>query len=236
MTADTQRPCRPHARPRREDGCRSTFAAIAMTAWVAAACPAPYPDTSYYKLVPPVPTEAATDGIVMLVDELRVDAAYDDERIAYRSSPYRLEYYEYHRWSAPPGLLMSDFLRTAYANTGRFERVVREPDPDATVVLSGRVIALEEIDRTTDHWIGNVELELELRDADTRRVLWSKRIHERERLRERSPEGLANAASRALRRAVSRTAPEIAHAARVGSPGPEHARAPRGPPQRATDP
>jgi ABC-type uncharacterized transport system auxiliary subunit len=183
------------------------------------ACAPRMPDTIYYRLVPPHVVEPTDDGVVMMVDELRVDAAYDDERIAYRTSPYRLEYYEYHRWSAPPGLLVSDFLRSAYANTGEFGRVVREPDPDASVVLSGRVIAIEEVDRTAEHWIGHIELELELRDADTQRVVWSKRVREREPLHERSPEALARATGLALRRVVQRTGPEIAAVARDLTPG-----------------
>jgi ABC-type uncharacterized transport system auxiliary subunit len=197
----------------------SPIAAVAVLAVLCtplSACPAAIPETSHYRLVPPTPREPVpeSEGLVMVVDELRVDAAYDDDRIAYRTSPYRLDYYEYHRWGAPPGLMVADFLRSAYANTGQFERVARDPDPEATVILSGRLVALEEIDRTEEHWIGNVEIELELRDADTREVLWSDRIRERETLLERSPEGLANATSRALRRAVARTAPEIARAAR----------------------
>jgi ABC-type uncharacterized transport system auxiliary subunit len=203
---------------------RWRFAAVGLlsiSCALLAACAARIPETSYYRLVPPVATlapEREPDGVVLVVDELRVDTAYDDDRIAYRTSPYRLDYYEYHRWSAPPGLLVSDFLRSAYAKTGEFDRVVRELEPEAQVILSGRVIALEEIDRTELHWFGNVEIELELRDADTSRVLWSTRIHERESLDERSPEGLARATSRALRRAVARTAPEIARAAQEREP------------------
>ena len=196
--------------------------AFVLAAATSGACAPAIPETTYYRLVPPPPTERADNGVVMMVDELRVDAAYDDERIAYRTSPYTLEYYEYHRWSAPPGMLVSDFLRSAYANTGEFARVIRDPEPEAAVVLSGRVIALEEVDRTPEVWWGHVELELELRDADTRELLWSKRVRERERLHERSPEGLAQAAGKAMRRVVDRTAPQIARAAQeaaeIGAP------------------
>lgn len=202
-------------------GIRALQMLVTSLAMVVVACAAPYPDTSYYRLLPPLPSEAAPAGAVMMVEELRVDTAYDDERIAYRTTPYRLEYYEYHRWSAPPGLLVAEYLRSAYASSGHFARVVSDPEPDATVLLSGRVIALEELDRAPGHWVGSIELELELRDVDTREVLWSTRIREREHLDERSPEGLARGTSRALRRVVRRTAPEIARVAhRAGHEAP----------------
>ena len=39
-----------------------------------------------------------------MLESLETEAGYDDERIVYRTTPYRLDYYQYHRWSAPPGV------------------------------------------------------------------------------------------------------------------------------------
>jgi ABC-type uncharacterized transport system auxiliary subunit len=189
------------------------------------ACGNSVPKTTYYRLsspqvITPAPDTSAgdDDGEVLWVEELSVDAAYDDPQIAYRESPYKLDYYHYHRWSAPPGVLVSDFLRSAYANTRRFRRVVREFDDEAEISLTGRILSLEELDRTRQHWVANVQLELQLRDVDSGEVLWSTRIAEQQPLTERNPEGLAHAVSEALARVVERTAPEIVAAAAEARP------------------
>lgn len=183
-------------------------------------CASAPPPTKHYRLeVPAAPTEPesqvefeALGGTEpsMMVEEFSVDTAYDDQRIVYRESPYVLEYYYYHRWSAPPGRLVSEALREAYADTGLFARVEPAWTPGIPVILRGRVQALEEIDETKDQWVGHVELQLELLDAKTEEVLWTHHAEEYERLADRSPEGLARAVSSALQRIVQRTAPRLA--------------------------
>lgn len=183
-------------------------------------CASAPPPTKHYRLeIPAAPTEPespvefeALGGTApsMMVEEFSVDTAYDDQRIVYREGPYVLEYYYYHRWSAPPGRLVAEALREAYADTGLFARVEPAWTPGIPVILRGRVQALEEIDRTKDRWVGHVELQLELLDAKTEEVLWTHHAEEYEPLTDRSPEGLARAVSSALQRVVQRTAPRLA--------------------------
>jgi ABC-type uncharacterized transport system auxiliary subunit len=143
-----------------------------------------------------------------------VDGAYDTDRIVYRLSPYRLDYYEYHRWSAPPGLLVADYLRRAYAQTGLFREVVAEPTSDGEWVLAGRLVALDEIDESAERWQARIALELSLRDARTGAAVWSAAYERREPMPERNPEGLARALSDALARIVTDSAPALAEQAR----------------------
>ncbi len=199
---------------------------------VAAGCGgARLPQTNYYRLVAPEwdaapeedhPELAAREGApVLVIEELEADAAYDDPRMVYRESPYRVDYYHYHRWTTYPGQLVSDFLVTAYRRTGLFERVATDYDDQADAILVGRVVSLAEVDVTPEQWIGELELELELRDAVTDAPLWNRRVREVEPLASRTPEALAQAISRALARVVERTAAEIAAAAaedRRGAP------------------
>jgi ABC-type uncharacterized transport system auxiliary subunit len=146
--------------------------------------------------------------VVVAIDSLEVDSAYDDERIVYRTSPYRLDYYEYERWAAAPGPMITDFLAASLARTGRFHALPRETT-DAPVVLSGRVTAIEEIDESHDRWLGHVSLALTLTDARTGATVWSERFDEREPLRSQTPEGLAAALSVAMSRIVDAAAPAI---------------------------
>lgn len=194
--------------------------AIAACAW-SSACTfgggGKVPETRYYQLA--APTEARHAGAtVVVLEPLSTDGAYDDERIVYRASPYRLDYYQYHRWSAPPGAMMSDVLAQGLAHSGRFRAIERELTDGASVVVGGRVIALEEIDESKTRWIGHVALELVARDPRTGAALWTDRFDEREPLRAQSPEGLAEALSHAMSRIVDRAAPAIENAAAARPP------------------
>jgi ABC-type uncharacterized transport system auxiliary subunit len=156
---------------------------------------------------------------MLVLEALAADDAYQDERIVYRTGPYRLDYYQYHLWSAPPGVMVADYLEKALERSGRFRAVVRELAPGAPVVLGGRLIALEEVDESRTRWIGRVALELTLKDAETGAVLWSSELSETEPLTVQSPEGLAAALSKAMARIAARVIPEIAtHAQRVATP------------------
>jgi ABC-type uncharacterized transport system auxiliary subunit len=169
------------------------------------------PTAAFHDIEPRVvaPCGAAEPSAVV-VEDLDVDAAYDDVAIIYRESEYRVDRYHYHHWSAPPGRLVGDALRQGLDATGLFARVGRNWDPHADAVLRGRVVALEEVDRTPSRWVGRVVLQLELVDAETERRLWARRFEEIRELPERSPHGLAAAVSEALADIVRASAAPIA--------------------------
>ena len=89
---------------------------------VGVACGGKVPDIRYYELDVRAPAgsgarAAATALPVLAVEPFAADTAYDDNRMVYRESSVRLDYYYYHRWSAPPGTLIADEMRTAYFET-----------------------------------------------------------------------------------------------------------------------
>jgi ABC-type uncharacterized transport system auxiliary subunit len=171
-------------------------------------CAGRVPMTRYYDLASPAAHPAAA-GPVIALDQLDTDEAYDDERMVYRTSPYRLDYYDYHRWSASPGVMIGNYLERGLERSGLFGSVVRETTRDAAAILSGRVVSIEEIDVSKQAWEGHLVLELRLADARTGDVLWQEQFEEREPLASQSPEGLAKAISDAMERIVGRAAPEI---------------------------
>ena len=179
-----------------------------------AACAGAMPETRYYQLVAPDPKDpgkpaAAGEGVLVL-EALHTDSAYDDDRIVYRTTPFRLDYYQYQRWSSAPGVMVGNYLEQALERSGKFRSVVRELTPDAPVILTGRVLAIEEVDTSKTTWLGRIVLELALTDARTGASLWTKQLEEREPLRQQTPEGLAQALSIAMTRIVAQTVPEIA--------------------------
>lgn len=168
------------------------------------------PETHRYTLVAAKITPRIEEGAdlpTLTVEELEVDAPYDDPRIAYRPTTYRFEYYHYHRWSASPSLLVSEYIRDALARSGHFARVTRAIVPQTDAVLRGRLTAFEEIDVNEDRWVGRVALELFLEDPTTGKVLWSREFDERVPLVEQSPDGLARALSTGMQRIARSTLP-----------------------------
>ena len=190
-----------------------TFAILVL----AAACGGKVPETRYYQLA--VKASGAPSGeLVLALDSLVTDAAYDDERIVYRTNPYRIDYYQYHRWSASPGVMIGNFLEQSLEKSGAFRAVVREVRADAPVLLGGRIIAIEEVDAAPDRWLGRIVIELVLTDVATGRTLWTEQFEETEPLAKQTPEGLAQALSSAMARIATRATPQIALAAAAAKP------------------
>ena len=183
----------------------------------AAACGGSTPQVRYYQLATPRAEAAKSTGDkVLVVEALASDGAYDDERIVYRNNPYRLDYYNYHRWVATLGVLVGGYLEKALSRTGNFKAVLREQTADTSLVLGGRINAIEEVDRDPKHWVGRISLELTLTDPKTGDVVWAQPFEETEPLPVQNPEGLARAISIALDRIAQRAAPQIAeHAENV---------------------
>jgi ABC-type uncharacterized transport system auxiliary subunit len=181
---------------------------LALLLAVLAACGGKTPPTRFYQLAEPAGKSTAGAGTAIVIEPLTTDSAYDDERIVYRVTPYRLDYYNYHRWSAAPGTLIANSLERAFEKSGKFGAVTREANPDAAVTLSGRVVAIEEIDHSKTKWFGRIVLELSLSDSSGA-VLWTEQFEETEPLAIQSPEGLARALSAALERIANRAVPQV---------------------------
>lgn len=188
---------------------------LMMFAFVSlAACGGKLPETRFYQLatLTPAPAVADSTGLVLAIQPFEAAQAYDDERIVYRQTPYRLDYYNYHRWSTSPGTLVSDFLERSFESSGRFRGVTREA-PSAPVTLSGRLIALEEVDKTKSQWVGRVVIELTLTETASGDVLWTEQFEELEPLATQNPDGLVQALSRAMNRIAQRALPVVSNLA-----------------------
>lgn len=180
---------------------------------LAVACGGATPATHYYALAAPGAAPAAHPGAAapaLAIETLAADPPYDDERIVYRTDPYRVDYYEYHRWSASPGTMLADYLARALERTGQFRAVLRGSDTTAPIALGGHIDAIEEIDVAPQRWVGHVAVQLTAIDRASGDVVWTQRFDETEPLAAQSPEGLARALSVAMARIVARAAPALA--------------------------
>lgn len=184
------------------------------------------PPTHFYRLsVAPASLARTPIAGVLSLQSVEADTVYSDDRIVYRSSPYRLDYYNYHRWAAPPATLLADALRAGYDRSGLFRRVVTEFHASPDAVLSARLTAFDEVDRSATSWIAQLDVELWITDPESSAVLWRQQFTETEPIQTRSPEGLAAALSRAMAKVVGASAPAIASAMqrRVEQPAPANA-------------
>lgn len=173
------------------------LAAVALAGW---SCGGAQPIHHYQPKVVDgeVDDRSSSGDLVLAIEDFSAGSAYDEKRIVYRKSDYRFDYYHYHRWASTPGLLVSDALREVYRSTRAFQAVVGGYDSRADVVLSGRVVAFEEVDKNKKEWLGRVALDLRLRDARTGELLWNDLLRREVPVENQSPEGLTAALSRGL--------------------------------------
>ena len=160
------------------------------------------PRMRYYTLTPPGRPVTTLPGPVH-VAVFTADEPYTSARLAYRSSPYRLSYYGYHRWAAGPRSLVAnavrDYLRQA---------VTEETPPPFEV--TGHILRLEEVDESTG-WYGVLAIDLRIRRGG--RVLVDGTYAESEAATAHNPEAVVAALSRALGRILDRALSELQPAA-----------------------
>ncbi|MFU8805441.1 MAG: ABC-type transport auxiliary lipoprotein family protein [Bradymonadaceae bacterium] len=173
-------------------------------------CRSSSPSVQYYQLhLGATEAPSTVKGVILALDTFVIDSAYDDQRMVYRTSLHRLDYYHYHRWSAPPGVLITDFLREAFVHQNAFEAVVSGYSTQSHLIQTGRVAALEEVNLEDGRWVARVILNLQLRNTRTGAIVWVRQLREEEVMGAQTPEGLAEAVSMALLRVVETTTPEI---------------------------
>ena len=201
---------------------RTTLLAALLATLTACFGRGPVPRINYYALSPPDAVARAGVAPAIAVEELRAQAPYDERRIVHRTGPYQLSYHEYDQWAAAPGVLVAEYLRRAYQASGRFGLVLPQAGADTTAILGGQVLAFEELGGPRDGKAkptgtapgkARVVLDLELRDAETGRILWTRRAEKELPLTSRDPAALAAALSKALGEIAAATATEVASAA-----------------------
>ncbi|HTR56478.1 MAG TPA: ABC-type transport auxiliary lipoprotein family protein [Kofleriaceae bacterium] len=179
-------------------------------AFAVAACGGSVPATHYYALPSPPAQVRPGNGPTLAIETLDAARPYDDDRMIYRVDSYRVDFYEYHRWAAPVGALVADYLGGAFARSGRFRAVARGPEAQGALAISGRVVALEEIDATPNVWFGRVAVSLVATDRATGEVVWTEQLDERVAMPTRSPDGLARAVGAALALVAEHAIPKLA--------------------------
>jgi ABC-type uncharacterized transport system auxiliary subunit len=156
------------------------------------------PEMRYYTLavpgMPPAPPPAP-----LHVGAFTADAPYAGARLAYRTSPYRMEYYVYHRWAADPPAIVAGAARDY------LERVPPAAEA-APLRLTGRIRRLEEVDRAGGR-DGALALDVEVRRGTE--VVLTRGYADTEPAENENPEASVAALSRALGRILDRVVADL---------------------------
>lgn len=145
--------------------------------------------------------------VVVRLERFSVAPQYNTSRIVYRDREFARETYNYHRWRANPGDLVTHFLSRDFRESGLFKAVFEAGSRfPASCVLEGSVEEFFERDGA-EQWEAvlalNVTLLAEGEPDVSRRVLYQKTYRDSEPCARKNPTALSEAMSRAMAR-VSR--------------------------------
>ena len=191
-----------------------TIVAAALAACVGAK--GPPVESDIYALEYPAP--AAVDQEGRLSWSVRVDA-FDahpfigTDRMAYRENAFKMETYRYHRWQAPPALLVAWHLERDLKSAGFFSAVIGSDSLlQTTHVIEGTVEEFYEND-ADDGWEAVLSISLTLasnRSEDAgRRILMQHRYSASRPCRNRTPQAVAEAMSEAMAEVSQRALEDI---------------------------
>jgi cholesterol transport system auxiliary component len=157
------------------------------------------------------------------VELFSVAQAFNTNAMVYQPQPFQSQVYNYSRWRANPGNLVTDYLVRDLRESGLFKAVFG-PDSGAKYrfKLEGGVAEFQEVD-ASGGWQASLVLTVTLLDTDKeeipQRVVFQKNYRVQAPLPEKTPQGLAQAMSQAMAQASARIIADTAEAARTRAAG-----------------
>lgn len=164
----------------------------------------PSPNIDYYTLEYESPELKGLDPLHAVIRVLRFSVAppYDTYNIIYRDGDFVRKADHYHKWRANPGDLVSYFFARDLIHAGLFDAVLPyESKIPSSYLLEGSVDEFFEWDTATS-WMAALTVTITLmaeNDPDiSRRVLFQKTYRKKETCKQKTPQSLAEAMSKAM--------------------------------------
>jgi len=161
----------------------------------------------------PLPVAGETLPVILEIDPLTSGPNCDLTKMVYQDQELKRQEYDYHRWRAKPGPLLSSFLRRDLQESGLFKAVIPEESRTGpTHRLEGTVEEFYELD-TEEGWFAVIETSLTL--VDTRRedisgsVLMQRRYRIQEPAEAKTPKSVARAMSLASAELARQVAQDV---------------------------
>ena len=198
---------------------RLTLLAALLVA-ILCGCGKPPMLVNQYLLEYPAPV---TGGKAKLSEAVKVELfsvaqAFNTTAMVYQPQPFQSQSYNYSRWRANPGNLVTDYLIRDLRESGLFKAIF---GPDSSgehrFRLEGGVAEFQEIN-ASDGWKASLALTVTLLDTTReelpQRVVFQKNYRVLEPLPEKTPQGLAQGMSRAMEQLSARIIKDTHEAAR----------------------
>jgi ABC-type uncharacterized transport system auxiliary subunit len=139
---------------------------------------------------------------VLRIERFSVAPVYNSKQIIYKTGPFKRDAYNYHKWRANPGDMITCFLSRDLKNSSLFKAIF---DPgsgfSSTHVISGTVDEFFEQDEK-DSWKAVLSVSIVLfKENETdisKRILFQKRYKTSEKGRKKNPLAIAEAMSKAM--------------------------------------
>jgi ABC-type uncharacterized transport system auxiliary subunit len=178
----------------------------------------PQPEIHHYALALTLPEASpSTATRSLIVSPFNARDPYGKDLMVYRSSPYRLDFYNYHRWAAAPAELVTDWTRRYLRRSGLFAKVFPATEGNADWFLGGVIRQLEEVDQENT-WEAALSIDFWLVPAGQRAPVWFQSYTATQQADKRNPEAIAAAMSRNLENILARLAADLTPV--VASPAP----------------
>jgi ABC-type uncharacterized transport system auxiliary subunit len=175
------------------------------------------PETQYYTLSydPPNFKGLKPLPVVLGVDRFLVSPVYDSNKIIYQENPFRRDAYTYRRWRVNPGDLVTCFLTRDLGQSGLFKAAfASETGFPFSHVIEGVVDEFFEQD-DKDEWKAVLSIDVILMAANEpdicNSVLFQKKYNIRETCRQKNPQSLAEAMSKAMARLSEQIIMDVYH-------------------------
>jgi len=157
------------------------------------------------------------------VELFSVAQAFNTNAMVYQPQPFQSQVYNYSRWRANPGNLVTDFLIRDLRESGHFKAVFGPDSGDKyRFKLEGGVAEFQELD-ASDGWQASLALTVTLLDTQQeelpQRVVFQKNYRVLSPLPEKTPQGLAQGMSRAMEQVSARIINDTYEAARTRTAG-----------------
>ena len=145
----------------------------------------------------------------LVVRPFTAQQPYNRDRIVYRSSPYQVDFYHYHRWVSKPADMVTTLTRRALQQSNLFSTVYPTPDVPADIRLGGVVRQCEEIDQAQS-WQAVLSIDVWLRRSRNASPFWFETYSATQQATKRNPAAVAEAMSRNLQEILQQLSADLA--------------------------
>jgi ABC-type uncharacterized transport system auxiliary subunit len=174
---------------------------------------------------PPMTARPGPLDAALRVELFAVDEVINRPEMVYKVNPYKTGVYQYNRWRATPGFLVTDFLIRDLRHSRLFKAVFSyDRSGQARFRLEGGVVEFQE-NNLPGPWQAALTLNITLLDTDqeniAERVMFQRTYQTQELMAGKTPQGLAEAMSAAMQKLSGRIIQDVYRAVkqRLGSKG-----------------